>query len=173
MKKTLTMFAVAAVALFAGVNAKAENHPVGVALKGPVHAAGPSNKAGGAAGLTVTAIAVGTSGFYPCYNCAGGGDVDLPYEQNTIPAGVAMVSSIQMQDTFYSGAPTIEYAILQGGKVISSSYVTFPFDLFPNEEALAYFPDTAPLTTGPTQVVMKVLNGSTVIGTSVYNIFVY
>ena len=171
MKKAFTMFAAAAAILFAGVNASAAvNHPIGTAVKGPKLATPPP--ATGSV-LTITSITVGTSGFTPCYGCAGGADVDLPYPVDVIPAGTAMTTTIQMQDVTYSGAPTVVYGLLLNGTLVSEASVTFPFDLFPNEEALAYFPETAPTTTGTYQVVGEIYNGSTRIGALSYYINVY
>jgi len=175
MKRNVSMLAVGAALLFASVSAQAENHPVGVALKTAASSAAshkPSGYAGGASGLTFTGISVGGSQFYPCYNCAGSGSVAVPYELNTVKGGSGIISTLQMQDTFFSGYPTVNYSMMQKGKVISSSSVTFPFSLFPNEEALVYFPDTAPTTVGAAQVVMQVMDGSTVVGSMTYNIFI-
>jgi hypothetical protein len=81
--------------------------------------------------------------------------------------------TIQMQDNFFSGAPTVYYTLVQGGAVIQSGSVAFDFDLVPNEEALAYFPETAPTTPGPATVIMEVYNGATLVGSSNYHIFIY
>ena len=69
-----------------------------------------------------------------------------------------------MQDTFFAGYPTVNYTLVQGGVVVSTSSLTFPFELVPNEEALVYFLDTAPATTGPATIIMSVTNGSQTIG---------
>jgi hypothetical protein len=169
MKKTITMFTVAAAMLFAGVSAKAAVK--GFAVKGPVSSAPSKAPAGGGSGLTITSVLTGTfEGIDPQY---GAGFVAVPYPQNTIAAGASIVSTCQMQDNFFSGAPTVNYVLIQGGAVVQSASVTFPFDLVPNEEALAYFPDTAPSTTGPATIVMEVLDGTKVVGTSTVNIFIY
>jgi hypothetical protein len=169
MKKALTMFAVVAIAAVASVSASAAvNHPIGVAVKGPIVATPTGN--GGPFGLTITSVSVGTSGATPCYNCAGEGYVDLPWLQDVIPAGSAMTSTVQMQDFGYTGAPAVFYSVMQNGKVISQTEVVFPFTLSPGEEALAYFPDTAPATTGQTEIIATVYSGQTLVATSVYYI---
>ena len=169
MKKTISMFTLASAILFAGVNAKAATMGVGYAVKGPIVKTNPSN--GGKYGLTITAITTGNSVAIPEYNGAGFGYVDLPYLVDVVNTGESITTTVQMQSLTFTSAPAVFLAYMQNGKVISQAEVVFPFDLIPDEEALAYFPSTAPAT-GATDIVADVYSGTTLVATQVYHIYV-
>jgi hypothetical protein len=169
MKKTLTAFAVVCFITLATANA-AVNHPVGKAMVGvgkPMAAPPPSN--GFAAGLTITGVSVGNGADLPFFSPPY---VGLPFLLDAVPAGSSIVTSVSLQSTIYSGEPTVNYDFIQGGKIVSSSSVTFSSAFLPGYVGLAYFPD-APATTGPSEVAVSVYNGSTLIATQVYLIDVY
>jgi len=174
MKKAVTMFTVASAMLLAGVSANAANHATPqVGVRGPLLPVKTSQTpSGGASGLTITAITVGpNSGVVPGYY--DGFILELPVEVNTVPAGEPIITTVQMQDNFFSGTPTIYYAMLQGGKVVSSSSAVFSVSLSAGYVALQAFNDMAPLTNGPAQVLMELYDGSTKLASSTYNIFIY
>jgi hypothetical protein len=170
MKKALTTLAAVCFITFA-VNANAAvNHPVGkaqVAPGKPLAAHPPTN--GWSAGLTITTISVGYSDALPYFSSPY---VVLPLEINAVPVNNGIVTSVQLQSTVYSGEPTVNYDLIQGGVILSSSSVTFSSEFLPGYVGLAYFEDT-PTTTGPAQIAVSIYNGSTLLASSVYLIDIY
>jgi hypothetical protein len=172
MKKALSTFAVVGFIAFASVNASAAvNHPIGVtkvAAGKPMAAPPPSN--GFAAGLTITGVSVGNGADLPFFSPPY---VGLPYLLDAVAAGSSIVTSVSLQSTIYTGEPTVNYEFVQGGTVLSSASVTFSSDFLPGYVGLAYFPETAPSTKGPSQILVTVYNGTTLIATQVYLVDIY
>ncbi len=169
MRKFLSsMLAVGACILVSGVASAANRAPSAVVKKSthPVKVA----PVGAGYGLSLTDLTMGYfDGEYPGY--------EEPFFLQPIPltttvAGYPMVTTLQMQSTFYTSAPTLTYTLMQAGAVVDTQTLVFPFDLVADEEAAGSFADTAPTTTGLCTLVVTVTDGSTTIGSMTSHFFV-
>ncbi|WP_180541270.1 hypothetical protein [Nevskia soli] len=119
---------------------------------------------GGLTGLSLTDLSTGEfDGEYPFYS--------PPFFAQPIPFKITGTSTyiaitVQMQDTFYTGDPTLSYVLIQGGKIATPPQTaSFGITLGPGYDAAYTFVDTTPTTTGPATAIVTVTSGSQTIGT--------
>ncbi len=132
----------------------------------------PAAPIGGLTGLSLTDLSTGDfDGEYPFYS--------PPFFAQPIPFKVtgpstSIAITIQMQDTFYSGDPSLSYVLIQGGQVVTPPQsVSFGQDIGPGYDAAYTFVDTTPTTTGPATAIVTVTSGSETIGTLTTHFYIY
>ena len=115
-------------------------------------------------GLYVTATTIGfTVAGVPCHGgnagCGPTGSIAIPYPLTAIKNSKSVGAVVQLEDTAFTGTPTIAILVAQGKTTIYSKTYTLPTALSPGYVAYASFPFALPATKGAATIDVDVFDG--------------
>src|SRR5579875_3483326 len=154
MKTRFCMAALSCAVLFTGLTtaAQAAEKLVGKSVV-VAPALAPANSNPGGEGIFITSTTIGdaTTGV-PCYGvntgCSPSGSIAIPYPLVAIPGGTSYYVTVQLQSTTYSGLPTVNITMTEGGTTIATGSVQFDEEFGAGYIGYAYFTGTLPSTPG-------------------------
>jgi len=129
-------------------------------------------------GLYVTAVTIGfTVAGVPCHGgnagCGPTGSIAIPYALTAIKNGKSVDAVIQLEDTAFTGTPSIAILVTQAKTTVYSKSITLSTALSPGYVAYASFPFALPTTKGMATIDVDVLDGGKSVGKGTATFVIY